>query len=445
MNTSDSLALSCYQQVAVLDKEHDVTLVQHSTTGSIYVRKRLSVYNIDVYRYLLDHHIRGIPAIEEIASQDGDLIVIEEYISGRTLQAVLDNGNLFPAADAVRIVSQLCLILREMHLAEPPIIHRDIKPSNIIITPDGSIRLLDMNAARFSAAGKAEDTSLLGTYGYAAPEQFGFGSSNAQTDLYSVGVLLCEMITGHLPKEGLPEGKVGEIIRKCTRIDPEDRYASVDDLLEVLHKFLASTASDDTEIGIHQEIPREISLNPSGEAVLSVPTGVTKSAYTDTTIVHSSVAAAAATSTVNEDTTKDAGSPAPVPKISGPASAPPSGYEAPGPAPVRPNALPGFRTGSPTNMAIAIIGYALLFYIGLTLTASDAASPVFLLMEKAAVILCGLFVVFFTCDYRGMWRLFRINRIRSPKWKTAAIILIDAAAALISVLLTGFAASVAGI
>ena len=107
--------------------------------------------------------------------------------------------------------------------------------------------------------------------------------------------------------------------------------------------------------------------------------------------------------------------------------------------------LTGFRTGSPTNMAIAIIGYALLFYIGLTLTASDAASPVFLLMEKAAVILCGLFVVFFTCDYRGMWRLFRINRIRSPKWKTAAIILIDAAAALISVLLTGFAASVAGI
>jgi len=406
MNTSDSLALSCYQQITVLDKEHDVTLVQHNTTGSIYVRKRLSVYNIDVYRYLLDHHIRGTPAIEEIASQDGDLIVIEEYISGRTLQAVLDNGNLFPAADAVHIVRQLCLILREMHRAEPPIIHRDIKPSNIIITPDGSIRLLDMNAARFSAVDKAEDTALLGTYGYAAPEQFGFGSSNAQTDLYSVGVLLCEMITGHLPKEGLPEGKIGEIIRKCTRIDPEDRYASVDDLLEVLHKFLASTAPIDAKPAQEtaREINQEIPLRPSGEAVLSSPATVTKAA-----------------------------------------SAPPSGYEAPGPAPVRPNALPGFRTGSPTNMAIAIIGYALLFYIGLTLTASDAASPVFLLMEKAAVILCGLFVVFFTCDYRGMWRLFRINRIRSPKWKTAAIILIDAAAALISVLLTGFAASVAGI
>ena len=404
MNTSDSLALSCYQQVAVLDKEHDVILVQHSTTGSIYVRKRLSVYNIDVYRYLLDHHIRGIPAIEEIACQDKDLIVIEEYISGRTLQAILDNGNMFSASEAVRIVQQLCMILREMHSAEPPIIHRDIKPSNIIITPDETIRLLDMNAARFSAVDKAEDTALLGTYGYAAPEQFGFGSSNAQTDLYSVGVLLCEMITGHLPKEGIPEGKIGEIIRKCTRIDPEDRYASVDDLLEALHRFIASSVP----IGARsaQEIAREVPLHPSGEAVLSSPAYITKAT-----------------------------------------EASPSGRETPASAaaPVRPKALPGFRTGSPTNMAIAIIGYALLFYIGLTLTASDAASPVFLLMEKAAVILCGLFVVFFTCDYRGMWRLFRINRIRSPKWKTAAIILIDAAAALISVLLTGFAASMAGI
>ena len=121
-----------------------------------------------------------------------------------------------------------------------------------------------------AAAGKAEDTSLLGTYGYAAPEQFGFGSSNAQTDLYSVGVLLCEMITGHLPKEGLPEGKVGEIIRKCTRIDPEDRYASVDDLLEVLHKFLASTAPTDAKPAQEtaREINQEIPLRPSGEAVL---------------------------------------------------------------------------------------------------------------------------------------------------------------------------------
>lgn len=444
MNTSDTLALSCYQQIAVLDKEHDVTLVQHNTTGSIYVRKRLSVYNIDVYRYLLDHHIRGIPAIEEIACQDKDLIVIEEYISGRTLQTILDNGNLFPAADAVRIVRQLCLILREMHRAEPPIIHRDIKPSNIIITPDETIRLLDMNAARFSAVDKAEDTALLGTYGYAAPEQFGFGSSNAQTDLYSVGVLLCEMITGHLPKEGLPKGEIGEIIQKCTRIDPKDRYASVDDLLEVLHRIMTSTAPTDTKTS--QEITREIPLNPSGAAVLSTPADVTKAGYTDITPAHSPVAATttvATTPTVNAGTTEDAG--ARVSSHKTPASATPSGHEISGSTPVRPKALPGFRTGSPTNMAIAIIGYALLFFIGLTLTSSDAASPAFLLMEKAAVILCGLFVVFFTCNYRGMWRIFRIDRIRSSKWKTAAIILIDAAAALISVLLTGFAASIAGI
>ena len=160
--------------------------------------------------------------------------MIEEYISGRTLREILDHGNVFPEADAVEVTVQLCRILQDLHRAQPPILHRDIKPSNIIRTSDGRICLLDMNAARRMSPGKAQDTQLIGTVGYAAPEQYGFGTSSIQTDIYSTGVLLCELVTGHLPKDGIPHGKIGRIVGKCTRIDPADRYKDMAELLAAL-------------------------------------------------------------------------------------------------------------------------------------------------------------------------------------------------------------------
>ena len=234
MNASEAYILSSYKEIAVLNAEHGVTLVQDTTSGIVYVKKILTIYNAEVYRTLKNHPVPGIPEIIEMVEEDDRLIVIEEYIGGQTLRAILDNGNLFPEEEAVRIVEQVCVIVNDLHSADPPIIHRDIKPSNIICTPDGSIRLLDMNAARKVVTGKSEDTQLIGTVGYAAPEQFGFGASTVQTDIYAIGVLLCELMTGVLPKERIPRGRIGRIIRKCTRLDPKDRYKSVRDLLDAL-------------------------------------------------------------------------------------------------------------------------------------------------------------------------------------------------------------------
>ena len=234
MNASEAYILSGYKEIAVLNAEHGVTLVQDTTSGIVYVKKILTIYNAEVYRTLKNHPVPGIPEIIEMIEEDDRLIVIEEYIGGQTLRAILDNGNLFPEEEAVRIVEQVCVIVNDLHSADPPIIHRDIKPSNIICTPDGSIRLLDMNAARKVVTGKSEDTQLIGTVGYAAPEQFGFGASTVQTDIYAIGVLLCELMTGVLPKERIPRGRIGRIIRKCTRLDPKDRYKSVRDLLDAL-------------------------------------------------------------------------------------------------------------------------------------------------------------------------------------------------------------------
>lgn len=234
MTTSEASALSCYREIGAINAEHGVTLVQHTTSGIVYVKKILTIFNVQVYRSLQEHHIKGTPEIMEVIEDAGRLIVIEEYISGQTLRSILDDGRRFSEEEAVSIVRQLCRILLEMHSSEPPILHRDIKPSNIIRTSDGRVCLLDMNAARRISPGKTQDTQLIGTVGYAAPEQYGFGTSSIQTDIYSTGVLLCELVTGHLPKGGLPGGKTGRIIRKCTRIDPADRYTDMAELLNAL-------------------------------------------------------------------------------------------------------------------------------------------------------------------------------------------------------------------
>ena len=127
-----------------------------------------------------------------------------------------------------------CRILAQLHRAEPPIIHRDIKPGNIILTEDGTVKLLDMNAARQLSEGKEADTRLLGTAGYAAPEQYGFAQSDARTDIYAAGVLMNVLRTGCLPQEKLAGGSLRRIVRKCTHIDPNRRYASAGELLAAL-------------------------------------------------------------------------------------------------------------------------------------------------------------------------------------------------------------------
>ena len=110
---------------------------------------------------------------------------------------------------------------------DPPIIHRDIKASNIIISQEGTVTLLDMDAAKWYRDQSDRDTKLIGTYGYAAPEQYGFGASDERTDIYSIGVLLNVTLTGCLPSQKMAEGRIGAVIEKCVKLDPKERYASV--------------------------------------------------------------------------------------------------------------------------------------------------------------------------------------------------------------------------
>ncbi|MDE7247987.1 MAG: protein kinase, partial [Lachnospiraceae bacterium] len=107
------------------------------------------------------------------------------------------------------------------------IIHRDIKPSNLIMADDGHIRLIDFDAARMPKAEQEQDTHLLGTRGYAAPEQYGFAQTDERTDIYSLGITL-ERLLG----ENFQRPRYRKILHKCSDLDPNKRYQSVREVQE---------------------------------------------------------------------------------------------------------------------------------------------------------------------------------------------------------------------
>lgn len=237
MAPSSPLALSNYKKVADINSEHGIHLVQHLETGRFYVRKTLAVYNPAVFQYLAEHPIPGIPRIYEVTEVDSRLVLVEEYIPGTTLQELLDTDGPLPQAQVVDYMVQLCTILLSLHSCNPPIVHRDIKPSNLVVTSDGILKLIDLNAAKLADGSDGKDTVLLGTPGFAAPEQYGFGSSDAQTDIYALGILMNLLLTGQLSNECTATGPLAPIIRKCVMMERARRCSSVLEVQKALMKL----------------------------------------------------------------------------------------------------------------------------------------------------------------------------------------------------------------
>lgn len=229
MDYNSRLELSFYREIATINEAHQIYIVQHIETKKIFVKKILSVYNISVYRRIMDNPVNGTPRIYCIHEEGNELILIEEYISGNTLSELLSNGQPMSDTLVTDYVLELCDILESLHSFDPPIIHRDIKPSNIIITPGGHVVLIDLNAARSNTI-KEEDTVLLGTKGYAAPEQYGFGSSNIQTDIYAIGMLLNTMLLGKFSRDIAPDVHYHQIIECCTKMNPTERFNTISEL-----------------------------------------------------------------------------------------------------------------------------------------------------------------------------------------------------------------------
>lgn len=239
MDWEGKLSVSDFEEIGTLNKEHNITLVRHINNGKLAVCKNLSIYNKLVYEYVSTNPIPGIPRILAISEQHECLTIIEEFIEGTALSDIIVN-NILASDQIISYTRQLCLICQRLHNANPPIVHRDINPANIVITTRNELYLIDLNIAKIENTASSSDTTYLGTAGFAAPEQYGFGASTTQTDIYGIGAVLNLM----LDNCKVPPEYLSQIGKRCVEVSPKDRYNSVDDVLSALDRKRAIPLSE---------------------------------------------------------------------------------------------------------------------------------------------------------------------------------------------------------
>ncbi len=240
MTLEEEYRLSCYQDLTELGGHHNVHLVKHNLTDEIYTKKILRRFSFDVYLQLQNAQIPGVPQIREMIPNGDSLILIEDYIHGQTLDQLLKQQGPLSEEDSLDILLSLCTVLEKLHHLNPPVVHRDLKLSNIIRTESGSIYIVDFDTARNYEPGQEQDTELLGTKEYAAPEQYGFGQSDARSDIYALGVILNRLLTGEYPKHRLASGDIGKIIQRCTRMEADERFQTVKELEDEIQTLIQS-------------------------------------------------------------------------------------------------------------------------------------------------------------------------------------------------------------
>ncbi len=206
-----------------------VSVLRHKVSGRRYVFRSFRGEG-QVYQRLLSIRCPNLPQILEVAQRDGNVLVLEEYIQGDDLAELL-KGARFTPAEARRIAAQLCAALWTLH--SQGVVHRDVKPENIIVR-GGEAVLVDFDASRIFKDGVRADTQVLGTTGYAPPEQYGISQTDPRSDIYALGVVLNIMLTGQHPSVVLAPGRLGRVIQRCTMVNPEKRYQNVLALREAL-------------------------------------------------------------------------------------------------------------------------------------------------------------------------------------------------------------------
>lgn len=233
MRRIDEFRLSEYQDYGKLAQKDHIHLVRHKVTGKICVKKQLESMQKEVQEFRRSNPSEYFPKVYEIVEDGEKVLLIEEYIEGMNLEEYM-MGEALGEERAVDIAIQIGQGLKSLHDYQPMIIYRDLKPENVMITPEGNVKLIDFDISRKYQEGKLRDTELLGTVGYAAPEQFGYFQTDNRTDIFAFGLVLNAMLTGDFSGHNLAKGKYEKLIQKCTALNPEDRYQRMDEILEEL-------------------------------------------------------------------------------------------------------------------------------------------------------------------------------------------------------------------
>lgn len=234
MTLEEKYLLSCYKEIDKISDKKEIYIVKNIDTDELFVKKILDLYSKPVYEALSSGNYPNTPKIVAIIEDENKLIVIEEYIHGKNLDQILRECGRLNQQDVINTAISLCDILSALHRQPHCIIHRDIKPSNIMISNDGVVKLVDFNAAKKYTCDKPEDTVLIGTKDFAAPEQYGFGHSEPRTDIYGIGSTINYLICGKSVNEQKISGVLAPIVHQCTQLDVDKRYENVEQLRNAL-------------------------------------------------------------------------------------------------------------------------------------------------------------------------------------------------------------------
>jgi serine/threonine protein kinase/Flp pilus assembly protein TadD len=205
----------------------------------------------------------NIVTIYEIAEDDDQTFIVMEYIDGESLRDKINRG-ITNLNEIISLYKQICEGLQEAHKAE--IVHRDIKPENILIDKNDWVKILDFGLVKLKGVSKlTKEASTMGTIHYMSPEQIQGAEVDRRSDIWSLGIVLYEMLTGKLPFKGdydqavtysilneQPEPvtslrtgvpmELEHIVNKCLQKDPNERYQKVKDLVaDFLHLQRTST------------------------------------------------------------------------------------------------------------------------------------------------------------------------------------------------------------
>ena len=226
----------------------------------------------------------NLPRIYEHFTEGERSYLAMDFIEGQTLEDYLEKaqGRPLPLDQVLEWGKQLCDVLDYLHTRQPPVVFRDLKPSNVMISASGHIFLIDFGIARIFKPGQSHDTVALGSPGFAAPEQYGKAQSSPRSDIYSLGALLHNLLTGVDPSEqpfffrpasqlnSAVSATLEQLLQQMLEMQVEKRPASVQDVLKVLRQVELQYVNNTYE----QPLPIA-SASRSGSTV-SVGTGITR-------------------------------------------------------------------------------------------------------------------------------------------------------------------------
>lgn len=191
----------------------------------------------------------NLTRIYDAFSENGRSFLVMDYIDGKTLLQLLQAVDRpLPVQQVMHYAEQLCDVLSYLHQHNPPIIFRDLKPTNVMATPDGHIYLIDFGIARFFKEGQPQDTTVLGSPGYAPPEQHGSGQTNPRSDIYALGATLHCCLSNRDPYHAadrfafapvrqfnplVPEA-LDQLIQRMVALDEHQRPASAGEVKQTL-------------------------------------------------------------------------------------------------------------------------------------------------------------------------------------------------------------------